>query len=113
MKLSEFELDVMQCFWRADECSAPEVHNAVRSVRDVAYSTVKTVIDRLERKGVLERRRQDGRTIYYRALVAPEAVQQTMLERFNRTCVRGRPTTDVELSVAQRNAEYRGTPISR
>lgn len=82
VKLSEFELDVMQLFWRADECSAPEVHEAVRGTRNVAYTTVKTVIDRLERKGVLERVRQDGRTIFYSAAVALDVVQQSMLKRF-------------------------------
>ena len=82
MKLSEFELDVMQRFWGVEQSSAPEVHEAVRATRDVAYTTVKTVIDRLERKGVLERVRQDGRTIFYRAAVAADAVQQPMLERF-------------------------------
>lgn len=82
MKLSEFELDVMQRFWRVDQSSAPEVHEAVRATRDVAYTTVKTVIDRLERKGVLERVRQAGRTIFYRAVVAADEVQQSMFDRF-------------------------------
>ena len=82
MKLSEFELDVMQLFWRTDECSAPQVHEAVRQTRDVAYTTVKTVIDRLERKGVLERVRQNGRTIFYSAAISVDVVQQSMLKRF-------------------------------
>lgn len=82
MKLSEFELDVMQRFWSANECSAPEVHEALRSVRKVAYTTVKTVIDRLERKGALARVRQDGRTIFYSSIVSADAVQQPMLKRF-------------------------------
>ncbi|MCE2461232.1 MAG: BlaI/MecI/CopY family transcriptional regulator, partial [Pseudomonadales bacterium] len=50
MKLSEFELDVMQQIWRNEECSAPEVHRELGEARDVTYSTVKTIIDRLERK---------------------------------------------------------------
>ncbi|MCY4058071.1 MAG: BlaI/MecI/CopY family transcriptional regulator [Gammaproteobacteria bacterium] len=82
MKLSEFELDVMQLFWRNDECSAPEVHEAVRRTRSVAYTTVKTVIDRLERKGVLKRIRQNGRTIFYSAAISVDVVQQSMLKRF-------------------------------
>ena len=81
MRLSDFELDVMQTFWHSEECSAPAVHQAISGLRDVTYSTVKTIIDRLERKGALARSRQDGRTIYYRADVSPDAVQQSMLER--------------------------------
>lgn len=82
MKLSDFELDVMQQVWRTGTCSAPEIHQAIAEARDVTYSTVKTVMDRLERKGVLRRNRQEGRTIFYEAAVSPDAVQQTMLERF-------------------------------
>lgn len=41
MKLSEFELDVMQEVWRGKERSAPEVHRAVAQTRGVTYSTVK------------------------------------------------------------------------
>jgi len=81
MKLSEFELDIMQQIWRDEECSAPQVHRRLES-RDVTYSTVKTIIDRLEHKGVLARSRQVGRTIFYQAAVSPGEVQQSMLERF-------------------------------
>ncbi|MCY3838769.1 MAG: BlaI/MecI/CopY family transcriptional regulator [Gammaproteobacteria bacterium] len=82
MKLSEFELDVMQQVWRGEELSAPEVHRAVAEARGVTYSTVKTIMDRLERKGVLARSRQEGRTIFYKAAIPPGDVQQSMLERF-------------------------------
>ena len=82
MKLSEFELDVMQQIWRNEECSAPEVHQELGVARDVTYSTVKTIIDRLERKGVLTRSRQAGRTIFYKAAISPGEVQESMLERF-------------------------------
>ena len=82
MRLSDFELDVMQRFWRDGVRSAPEVHQAIANTRAVTYSTVKTIIDRLERKGALKRTRQDGRTIFYEAAASPDAVKQTMLERF-------------------------------
>lgn len=82
MRLSEFELDVMQQVWRGEERSAPEVHRAVADVRGVTYSTVKTIMDRLERKGVLARSRQEGRTIFYKAAIPPGEVQRSMLERF-------------------------------
>ena len=82
MKLSEFELDVMQQVWRGEERSAPEVHRAIAATRGVTYSTVKTIMDRLERKGVLARGRQEGRTIFYKAAIPPGEVQQSMLERF-------------------------------
>ena len=82
MRLSEFELDVMQQVWGREDCSAPEVHRNLGEARNVTYSTVKTIIDRLERKGVLARTRQAGRTIFYKAAIPPGQVQESMLERF-------------------------------
>ncbi len=81
MNLSDFELDVMNVVWRLSECSAPEVHDSIAKQKDVTYSTVKTIIDRLESKGAIKRVRSEGRTIYIRAAVAPEVVQRSMLER--------------------------------
>ncbi len=82
MKLSEFEVDVMQQVWRLGRCSAPDVHEGVASARNVAYTTVKTIIDRLERKGCVVRVGVDGRAILYEAAVSRATVQQSMLERF-------------------------------
>ncbi|MYD98689.1 MAG: BlaI/MecI/CopY family transcriptional regulator [Gammaproteobacteria bacterium] len=82
MRLSEFELDVMQQVWRRGRCSAPDVHCGVASSRNVAYTTVKTILDRLERKGCLVRVGADGRAILYEAAVSRATVQQSMLERF-------------------------------
>ena len=50
MKLSDFELEVMQLLWRQGECSAPELHQLIEKNKTVTYSTVKTIIDRLEKK---------------------------------------------------------------
>jgi BlaI family penicillinase repressor len=65
MRLSEFELDVMAHFWTDGELSAPELFERIGSERGVAHSTVKTIVDRLEEKGAIERVANRGRTIVY------------------------------------------------
>ena len=50
MTLSDFELEVMQLFWDTEESTAPQVHQIIQQRRDVKYTTVKTIIDRLERR---------------------------------------------------------------
>jgi BlaI family penicillinase repressor len=69
MRLSEFELDVMTHFWNDRELSAPELFERIGAERGVAYSTVKTIVDRLEQKGAIERVSNRGRTIVYSPLV--------------------------------------------
>ena len=49
MSLSDFEFEVMQLFWEMKEATAPQIHKIIEQRRDVKYSTVKTIIDRLER----------------------------------------------------------------
>lgn len=81
MKLSDFELDVMNVIWRLGECSAPEVHQAIAQEKEVTYSTVKTMIDRLETKGALRRSKNRGRTVMIEACLEPQVVQKSLLNR--------------------------------
>lgn len=80
MKLSDFEMDVMRVFWQQPEMSAPEVHETISKDREVTYSTVKTIIDRLEHKGALARSKQEGRTIFYKALVEAKEMSTPLVK---------------------------------
>jgi BlaI family penicillinase repressor len=84
MRLSEFELDVMTHFWNDRELSAPELFNRIGPERGVAYSTVKTIVDRLEQKGAIERVANRGRTIIYAPLVKRERVRKPLVKSFLR-----------------------------
>ncbi len=84
MRLSEFELDVMAHFWRDGELSAPAVFELITATRDVSYSTVKTIVDRLEDKGALKRVAQQGRTIIYAAAVKQDRIRQPLVRSFLR-----------------------------
>ncbi|MCT6700006.1 BlaI/MecI/CopY family transcriptional regulator [Rheinheimera sp. 4Y26] len=70
MKLSEFELDVMQLLWQQEPCTTAQLHEHLAKTRKVAYTTVKTIIDRLEQKGAVQRCGQQGKAIIYRSAVA-------------------------------------------
>lgn len=82
MELSDFELEVMQFYWRMDEATAPEIHQQISSKREVSYSTVKTIIDRLEKKRALKRNRQQGRTIFYAAAIEKNQLRRPMIKDF-------------------------------
>jgi BlaI family penicillinase repressor len=84
VRLSEFELEVMTHFWNDRELSAPELFERIGAERGVAYSTVKTIVDRLEEKGAIERIANRGRTIVYAPIVKQERVRKPLVKAFLR-----------------------------
>jgi predicted transcriptional regulator len=63
--LGELEGEIMRILWRrGDPATVREVHGAVGAKRDLAYTTVMTVMERLWRKGLL-RREPRGRAFQY------------------------------------------------
>jgi BlaI family penicillinase repressor len=84
MRLSEFELDVMAHFWRDGELSSPELFERLGEKRGVTYSTVKTIVDRLEQKGAIERVASYGRTIMYQPAIKQERIRKPLVRSFIR-----------------------------
>jgi predicted transcriptional regulator len=60
--LGRLEAAVMDVVWDRGECSVREV--AARLARPLAYTTVMTTLDRLYKKGLLARRRQERAFLY-------------------------------------------------
>jgi BlaI family transcriptional regulator, penicillinase repressor len=84
MRLSDFELDVMAHFWKDDELSAPELFERLGTTRGIAYSTLRTIVDRLERKGAIKRVANRGRTVIYAAAVEQDKLRRSLLKTFLR-----------------------------
>lgn len=80
--LSNFELEVMQLVWETGEITAPDVHKAIEATREVKYSTVKTIIDRLEKKQAIKRSRNEGRTIFYVAVLEKQSTRAPLIKDF-------------------------------
>lgn len=79
LSLSPFETDVLSIVWQLGECSGQTVHKAVAETRPVSYSTVKTIVDRREKKDALIRTRVEGRTVFFKSKVAPYRVKSRLL----------------------------------
>lgn len=92
MKLSEFELDVMQHFWQQGTCSSPQIHKLICQDKQSAYTTVKTIIDRLEDKGALKREPSSGRSVIYSPIVTPEDISKSLLPNFVKRFFSGKPS---------------------
>lgn len=82
MKLSDFELDVMQFFWQHGDCSSKQIHQWVCESKPAAYTTVKTIIDRLEEKKALQRVGKDGRSLIFKAAISRKDMTPSVLPGF-------------------------------
>ncbi|MGH9747368.1 MAG: BlaI/MecI/CopY family transcriptional regulator [Candidatus Acidiferrales bacterium] len=78
LDLAPLELDCMNTLWPMGEGTVREIRDGLAVRRPRAYTTIMTIMDRLARKGVVERRKI-GRAYTYRANVtADEARAQAL-----------------------------------
>ena len=64
--LTPHELDIMKLVWDRKEATVRDVYEALRARRRIAYTSVLTVMNVLERKGHLKKR-AEGRSFVYQA----------------------------------------------
>jgi BlaI family penicillinase repressor len=79
--LTRQELALMKIVWRLGTATVREVYEALREERQVAYTTVMTVMKLLETKGYL-RKEPEGRAFRYRPTQAESAVMTSLVRDF-------------------------------
>ncbi len=77
-RLAELQLAIMQVLWEQQEASVGNVRDALESLRSLAYTTVGTMLAKMEAKGLVAHR-SDGRVNVYRPIVKREQVRQSMM----------------------------------
>lgn len=78
--LPPLELQCMKALWALGEATVEDIRAALLPRRPLAYTTVMTVMDRLARKGLVERRKR-GRAHLYRSAVPEESVREHAVGR--------------------------------
>ncbi len=78
LDLAPLELDCMNTLWPIGEATVREIRDRLAPRRARAYTTIMTIMDRLARKGVVERRRA-GRAYVYRAKLGAEQARAQAL----------------------------------
>ncbi len=74
LDLAPLELDCMNMLWPMGEATVREIRDALASRRPRAYTTIMTIMDRLARKGVVERHKT-GRAYTYRPNLSAESAR--------------------------------------
>ena len=74
-ELTEAEWQIIQVVWQREPCAAPTVQEALQATRKWAYSTVKTLMDRMATKGLLATERIRN-LVLYRSTITLEQAQR-------------------------------------
>jgi len=78
-RLGDLQLRIMQILWARAEATVADVHGVLAGERDLAYTTVATMLRKVEARGLV-RHQLDGRSFVYRAAVPEEDVSQGMAD---------------------------------
>ena len=79
--LTEQELEIMKVVWERESATVRDVYETLRERRQIAYTTVMTMMRILERKGHLKVSRAD-RAFVYRPARARQRVLAEMVHEF-------------------------------
>jgi len=80
IRLSRFELEIMDLLWRLGEASVREVQEAIPDDSRPAYTTVQTIVQRLEQKGAVGRTRKIGNALMFEPLITRKSVYRRLID---------------------------------
>jgi predicted transcriptional regulator len=78
VKLGGRQLAVMRVLWDRGEATVAEAQELLDLERPLAYSTVATVLSRMEQKGLVTHR-AEGRVFYYRPAVSEDGMGTSLV----------------------------------
>lgn len=78
--LTELQLEIMGVLWDRGEATVEEVREGLGPERELAYTTLSTLLTRLERRGVVTRRKEGRRYVYEPAVEAQRVRRSVVSE---------------------------------
>ena len=91
---TEVELELMNVIWDLAECTVKDVQVRLQEKRELAYTSVATMMKILEQKGVLASRKSD-RAHTYQPLISREAYESASLRHLADHVFQGDPSSMV------------------
>ena len=79
--LTKQELEIMKVVWERNQTTVRDVYEILRRERQIAYTTVMTMMKILEKKGFL-RKWQEDRAYVYKAVRPKEQIIRNMVRDF-------------------------------
>lgn len=79
-KLTKLELKIMEALWTKGPSSVREIQETFPPRRRPAYTTVQTIVYRLEVKNALRRARKIGNAHIFEAVISQTAAQRKLID---------------------------------
>ena len=78
-KLTKFELEVMQALWDIGSGSIREIQERLPEKRRPAYTTVQTIVRRLEEKGAVQRLKKIGNALIFEPMLTRKSAHHRLI----------------------------------
>jgi predicted transcriptional regulator len=76
--LSPTETEILRTVWQLDKAAVQEVYENFPKKRKISFTTVQTLLRRLEKKGYLKHRVRGNANIYYAAVNMESVLKRTV-----------------------------------
>src|SRR4051794_7402963 len=90
-QLTSAELEMMNVIWRIGPCTVAQIVEQLRTNKELAYTTVSTIVRILEQKGFVASKKE-GRGHLYAATLDKESYQATTLAHLVKNVFDGTPS---------------------
>ncbi len=82
--LTDLQLAIMKVLWERGRATAAEITESLRPERDLAQTTVATVLSRLEKRGIVGHETRARQFVYVAHITQPEAERSMVAELTDR-----------------------------
>ena len=76
---TELELEILKVLWHIGPATVRQVRDELAAIRDLAYTTVMTMMTIMDKKGYVQRKK-DGRSFIYEAKYHEQKASKNMLQ---------------------------------
>ena len=80
IKLTRFEMEIMDALWEMGSGSIREIHENLPEKRRPAFTTVQTIIRRLEEKGAVRQTKQVGNAHIFEPAFSRDAAHRRLID---------------------------------
>jgi predicted transcriptional regulator len=98
------QLELMRVLWDAGRATTAEVHERVGKPRQLAYTTVATLLTRLEKRGLVKSVKEQGERVF-KSTVTESEVTRSMVSSLVDTLFRGDPSALVSHLVNEKDID--------